>query len=55
MFNAAGIPAEHIDGYMDDEERQILYREHDEGKFKILSCARLAQYWIRCAIGSVHD
>ena len=26
---------------MDDEERQILYREHDEGKFKILSCSRL--------------
>jgi len=41
MFNDAGIPAEHIDGYMDDAERQILYREHDEGKFKILSCSRL--------------
>ena len=41
MFNEAGIPAEHIDGYMDDAERQILYREHDEGKFKILSCSRL--------------
>ena len=41
MFNAAGIPAEHIDGYMEDEERQILYREHDEGKFRILSCSRL--------------
>ena len=41
MFNAAGISAEHIDGYMDDAERQILYREHDEGKFKILSCSRL--------------
>ena len=41
MFNDAGIPAEHIDGYMDDEERQILYREHDAGLFKILSCSRL--------------
>ena len=41
MFNDAGIPAEHIDGYMDDDERQILYREHDEGKFKILSCSKL--------------
>jgi DNA repair protein RadD len=41
MFNEAGISAEHIDGYMDDAERQILYREHDEGKFKILSCSRL--------------
>ena len=41
MFNDAGIRAEHIDGYMDDAERQILYREHDDGKFKILSCSRL--------------
>tara|TARA_R110000824_G_scaffold157511_1_gene330963 strand:+ start:2635 stop:4110 length:1476 start_codon:yes stop_codon:yes gene_type:complete len=41
MFNNAGIPAEHIDGYMDDSERQILFREHDEGRFKILSCSRL--------------
>jgi len=41
MFNDAGIPAEHIDGYMDDAERQILFREHDEGRFKILSCSKL--------------
>lgn len=41
MFNKSGIRAEHIDGYMDDAERQILFREHDEGKFKILSCSRL--------------
>ena len=41
MFIEAGIPAQHIDGYMPDEERQILYREHDEGKFKILSCSKL--------------
>ena len=40
-FNAAGIPAAHIDGYMDDEERQILYQAHDEGEFQILSCSRL--------------
>lgn len=41
MFNEAGIPAEHIDGYMEDRERQLIYQAHDEGKFKILSCSRL--------------
>lgn len=41
MFNAAGIPAVHIDGYMDDEERQWIYKAHDEGEFLILSCSRL--------------
>jgi len=40
-FNLAGIPAAHIDGYMDDEERQILYSAHDAGEYKILSCSRL--------------
>ncbi len=40
-FNEAGIPAVHIDGYMDDEERQVIYRAHDEGEFLILSCSRL--------------
>tara|TARA_R110000782_G_scaffold3953_1_gene14064 strand:- start:1245 stop:2717 length:1473 start_codon:yes stop_codon:yes gene_type:complete len=40
-FNAAGITAEHIDGYMDDEERQMIYDAHDRGEFKILSCSRL--------------
>lgn len=41
QFNAAGIAAEHIDGYMPDEERQWLYEAHDAGEFKILSCSRL--------------
>ena len=41
VFNAAGITAEHIDGYMDDEERQMIYQAHDRGEFKILSCSRL--------------
>lgn len=41
MFRAHGIPAEHIDGYMDDEERQWIYEAHDNGEFKILSCSRL--------------
>ena len=40
-FNGAGISAEHIDGYMDDEERQMIYDAHDRGEFKILSCSRL--------------
>ena len=40
-FNGAGISAEHIDGYMDDEERQVIYAAHDRGDFKILSCSRL--------------
>ena len=40
-FNGAGISAEHIDGYMDDEERQMIYAAHDRGDFKILSCSRL--------------
>ena len=41
MFRAHGIPAEHIDGYMDDEERQWIYEAHDNGEFKMLSCSRL--------------
>lgn len=40
-FQAAGIGAEHIDGYMDDQERQWLYEAHDKGEFKILSCSQL--------------
>ena len=40
-FQAAGITAEHIDGYMDDEMRQELYEAHDAGEFMILSCSRL--------------
>lgn len=41
MFRLAGISAEHIDGYMDVDERQWLYEAHDKGEFKILSCSRL--------------
>lgn len=41
QFNEAGISAEHIDGYMPDHERQILFDAHDRGEFKILSCSRL--------------
>lgn len=41
MFRANGIDAEHIDGYMPDDERQWIYEAHDAGEFKILSCSRL--------------
>lgn len=41
MFNAAGIPAVHVDGYMDTEERDWIFKAHDEGEFLILSCSRL--------------
>lgn len=40
-FNAAGIPAEHIDGYMDIEEREDLLKAHENGEFLILSCSKL--------------
>ena len=41
QFNERGITAEHIDGYMDADERDYLYTAHDRGEFKILSCSRL--------------
>jgi len=41
LFQANGVPAVHIDGYMDDEERQWIFKAHDAGEFKILSCSRL--------------
>lgn len=41
LFNEAGVPACHIDGYMDDEERQWIFKAHDEGEFLVLSCSRL--------------
>lgn len=41
MFNAAGIPAVHVDGYMDAEERDWIFKAHDAGEFLILSCSRL--------------
>ena len=40
-FIAAGYPAHHIDGYMDDELRQQIYKAHNDGEFLILSCSRL--------------
>ena len=40
-FNKIGIPAAHIDGYMDEEVRQQLFKAHDDGEFMILSCSRL--------------
>lgn len=41
MFREQGFTAEHIDGYMEQDERQSLYESHDEGDFQILSCSRL--------------
>ena len=41
MFQNEGISAEHIDGYMEEEERQMLFASHDAGDFQILSCSRL--------------
>ena len=40
-FNAAGISAEHIDGYMDETLRSVLFAAHARGDFKVLSCSRL--------------
>lgn len=41
IFNAQGIPAAHIDGYMPEEKRQELFAAHDAGEIKILSCSKL--------------
>jgi superfamily II DNA or RNA helicase len=41
QFNNEGIPAVHIDGYMDDELRQLIFKDHREGRFLILSCSQL--------------
>jgi len=41
IFNANGVPAVHIDGYMDPEERGVIFDAHDRGEFLILSCSRL--------------
>ena len=40
-FNKAGVEAIHIDAYTDPEMRQSIYRRHNEGEFKILSCSSL--------------
>lgn len=41
MFEEQGISAVHIDGYMSDEERKLIYEGHDEGDFQVLSCSQL--------------
>ena len=40
QFRDAGIPAEHIDGYMSQEERDYIYAAHKEHG-GLLSCSRL--------------
>lgn len=40
-FNDNGISAEHVDCYSDKKERDDLFKAHDAGEFKILSCSRL--------------
>jgi superfamily II DNA or RNA helicase len=37
QFNSAGIPAAHVDGTMDDEERDDILRDFRDGKTHILS------------------
>ena len=41
MLNESGIGAEHIDGYMDQEDRRMIFEAHDQGEFQVLSCSRL--------------
>ena len=41
LFLEAGIPAAHIDGYMDEQQRRKLFKAHDEGTITVLSCSRL--------------
>ena len=41
LFRNHGIKAEHIDGYTDPEIREVMFRAHDAGEFKILSCSKL--------------
>jgi superfamily II DNA or RNA helicase len=41
QFRKAGISAEHVDGYMDVDDRDAYYEAHDRGEFKILSCSQL--------------
>ena len=40
-FNAAGISSQHIDGYMDQELRDVIFAAHARGEFLVLSCSRL--------------
>lgn len=41
LFMQKGIAAAHIDGYTEYPERIRMFKEHDEGKIKILSCSQL--------------
>jgi DNA repair protein RadD len=40
-FNSEGISAQHIDCYVDQDDREALFEAHDRGEFKVLSCSRL--------------
>ena len=40
-FIESGVTAAHIDGYMEQEDREKIYNAHDAGEFKILSCSQL--------------
>jgi len=40
-FIKAGVTAKHIDCYMSPQERRQLFKDHNAGKFKILSNAKL--------------
>jgi superfamily II DNA or RNA helicase len=41
LFRKNGISAEHIDGYTNPDLREVMFRAHDQGEFKILSCSKL--------------
>lgn len=41
QFNAAGVSAVHIDGYMPDEERKIIYDMYDNKEAQIICCPQL--------------
>jgi len=40
-FNDAGIPAVHIDGYTDEEERKVIYSAFESGEYVVMSCSKL--------------
>jgi superfamily II DNA or RNA helicase len=40
-MNEAGVSAAHIDGYMKQEERQVLFDAHEAGDIQLLSTAKL--------------
>lgn len=41
QFNLSGIPAVHIDGYMDEDLKDSIYYSHECGDFTVLCCSRL--------------